>query len=139
MSKKDAKQMLTLRKILKRIKKYWFLLTLSVLSAAASVALTLYAPLLIGDAVDYIIGEGNVDFRGVFGTLLVLCVVIGLTAVFQWLMNICNNRVAYRTTCDIRDEAFRKISILPLKYIDGRSTGEVSLPPEYYCCPHPTR
>ncbi|MBR6790759.1 MAG: ABC transporter ATP-binding protein [Oscillospiraceae bacterium] len=125
MSKKDSGQMLILRKVLVRIRRYWPLLILSLLSAAVSVALTLYAPLLIGDAIDYIIGPGDVDFRGVFGVLAVLCVVIGLTAVFQWLMNICNNRIAYRTTRDIRDEAFRKISALPLKYIDGRSTGEV--------------
>jgi len=125
MSKKDARQMQTLRKVLTRIRRYWFLLTLSILSAAVSVALTLYAPLLVGDAIDYIIGPGDVDFRGVFGVLVVLCVVIGLTAVFQWLMNICNNRIAYRTTRDIRDEAFRKISILPLGVGKGNCSGSL--------------
>ena len=125
MSKTPSKQMLTLRKVLSRVKRYWYLLALSVLSAAASVALTLYAPVLTGNAVDLIIDKGFVDFAGILQIAVRFIVVILLTALFQWLMNICNNRITYRTTRDIRDEAFRKISILPLKYIDGHPYGEV--------------
>ena len=123
--KQPSKQMVTLKKVLHRIKKYWFFLTLSILSAAASVALTLYAPVLTGNAIDLIIDKGLVDFEGILSIVIRLGIVILLTAVFQWLMNVCNNLIAYRTIRDIRDEAFRKISILPLKYIDGHSYGEV--------------
>ena len=123
--KKNPKQAETLRKVLKRIKRYRVYLALSILAAAATVALTLYAPVLTGDAIDLIIDKGRVDFAGIGNILIKLGIVIMLTAVFQWLMNACNNLIAYRTIRDIRDEAFRHISILPLGYIDGHSYGEV--------------
>lgn len=123
--KKNPKQAETLRKVLKRIKRYRVYLALSILAAAATVALTLYAPVLTGDAIDLIIDKGRVDFAGIGNILIKLGIVIMLTAVFQWLMNACNNLIAYRTIRDIRDEAFKHISILPLGYIDGHSYGEV--------------
>ena len=85
-----------------------------------TVALTLYLPILIGQAVDRIVGKGAVDFAGIFVILRKMAVIIGLTALAQWLMNVCNNKMTYNMIQDIRKEAFDKIEKLPLKYI-GRS------------------
>ena len=85
----------------------------------------MYIPLLTGDAVDCVIGKGQVDFTGIFAVLKRMVMVIGVTAVAQWGMNICNNKMTYQIVRDIRNEAFAKLEILPLKYLDGHPSGEV--------------
>ncbi len=114
-----------IKKVLRRIKKYWFFLVLSVFMAIITVASTLYVPILIGKAIDYIVGENNVDFENIKSILFTIAVFIGITALSQWIMNICNNKITYHVVRDIRDEAIEKIQRLPLKYIDGHSYGEV--------------
>jgi len=115
----------TLSKVLKRIKKYWLYIILSIISAAVTVASTLYVPILIGRAIDSIIKPGEVEFNSVFAILIQISMVIGITAISQWIMNISNNKIAYNVIRDLRQEAFAKIEILPLKYIDGHSYGDV--------------
>ena len=118
-------QKATLLKVLHYIRKYWIYLALSIVMAAVTVTLTLYLPILTGKVIDLILDKGVVDFAGVFQILQKMAVVIAVTAAAQWIMNVCNNKMAYRIVQDIRNEAFRKIEILPLKYIDGHSYGEV--------------
>ena len=120
-----SEQSETLKKVLRYLKRYWFFLALSFGLAAITVASTLYIPLLTGDAVDCVIGKGQVDFTGVFAVLKRMVMVIGVTAVAQWGMNICNNKMTYQIVRDIRNEAFVKLEILPLKYLDGHPSGEV--------------
>ncbi len=120
-----SRQKGTLRKVLRYIKKYWVYLALSIVMAALTVTLTLYLPILTGRVIDLIVRKGEVDFDGVFAILRQMAVVIGITAAAQWVMNICNNKMTYRIVQDIRDEAFKRIEILPLKYIDEHSYGEV--------------
>ena len=115
----------TLKKVLKRIKKYRVLVFLSLLMAAATVVLTLYLPILTGDAVDGIIAKGLVNFTGLFRILKIMLIVIVSTALFQWLMNIINNHITYHVVQDIRKEAFEKLESLPLKYVDGHSYGDI--------------
>jgi ATP-binding cassette subfamily B protein len=114
-----------IKKVLNHIGKYKFFLLLSIILAAISVILTLYIPILTGQAVDCIVGAGNVDFEGILAILKKMTVIIILTAVVQWLMNTCNNKIAYQVVRDVRDEAFKKLEILPLKYIDGHSHGDI--------------
>lgn len=114
-----------IKKVLGRIKKYWFFLALSIIMAIITVASTLYIPILIGKSIDYIIGINNVDFENIKSILFTIGVFIGVTALSQWIMNICNNKITYHVVRDIRDEAIEKIQQLPLKYIDGHSYGEV--------------
>lgn len=123
--KGNSRQKETLLKVLRYIRKYWFYLGVSVFMAACTVALTLYVPILTGDAIDLIVEKGLVDFGGIFDILVKIGAAIALTAAAQWMMNVCNNRMTYGIVRDIRDEAFRKIEILPLKYIDAHSYGEV--------------
>ena len=118
-------QKTTLKKVLKRIKPYSFLVICSLVMAAATVALTLYFPLLTGDAIDYILEPGKVDFNAIIPILKKLAVIAIITAVCQWIMNVCNNHITYNVTKDIRDEAFKKIEILPLRYIDDHSYGDI--------------
>lgn len=128
MARQNAKSQLkrnTLRQVLQYIKSYRVLLILSVALATASVALTLYVPILVGDAIDYIVDRGQVDFDAIFRLLVQISIAVLLTALFQWSMNTINNRITFQVVRDIRDEAFRKIEILPLKYIDGHSHGEI--------------
>ncbi len=120
-----SEQSETLKKVLRYLKRYWFFLALSFGLAAITVTSTLYIPLLTGDAVDCVIGKGQVDFTGVFAVLKRMVMVIGVTAVAQWGMNICNNKMTYQIVRDIRNEAFVKLEILPLKYLDGHPSGEV--------------
>ena len=115
----------TLKKVLGHNRRYSFFVGLSVLLAAASVAATLYIPILTGDAVDYIIGPGNVDFAAIFKILVQIGVIIGLAALAQWMMSLINNRITYRVVRDIRNEAFRKLQKLPLSYIDPHPAGEI--------------
>lgn len=114
----------TTRKILGLIKPYIHFLILSLLFAVISVALTLYAPILIGDAIDYILGPEDVDFANVFVILKQLAAVVLLTSLAQWLMNLCNNKITYRVVKDVRTDAFAHLQRLPLKYIDGHQYGE---------------
>ena len=123
MSKKAEKG--TLKKVLRYIGRYRFLVALSILLAAVSVGASLYTPILIGDAVDCILGPGQVDFPGVLRVLLQMAVVIGVAALCQWVMNVVNNRVTYRVVRDIRNEAFLKLQSLPLKYLDAHPAGEI--------------
>ena len=115
----------TLKKVLKRIEKYRLLVLLSLLMAAATVVLTLYLPILTGNAVDGIIAKGLVNFTGLFKILKTMIAVIIATAIFQWLMNIINNHITYHVVQDIRKEAFEKLERLPLKYVDSRSYGDI--------------
>ena len=124
-NRKAAGRKDTFRKILKYIKKYRFSVVLSLFFAAVTVALTLYIPILTGRAIDYIVGPGNVDFAAVGKVLVTIVIVILLTAAAQWIMNVCNNCITYHVVQDIRRDAFAKIEILPLKYIDGHSNGEI--------------
>lgn len=112
-------------KVLWRIRKYWVYLLFSILMATVTVASTLYVPILTGDAIDCIIEAGNVDFAAVWNILKRMLAVIGITALSQWIMNICNNKITYQVVQDIRQEAIEKIEILPLKYLDSHSSGEV--------------
>ena len=120
-----SSQKKTVLKVLKRIKKYWAFLGISVIMAAVTVAATLYVPVLVGNAIDYIIGVDNVAFDKITKILIQIAVVVGITALSQWVMNICNNKITYHVTRDIRDEAIEKIEILPLNYIDTHSYGEI--------------
>ena len=121
----NENQKSTLRKVLRYIRRYWGYLGASIILAAVTVALTLYLPILIGQAVDRIVGKGAVDFAGIFVILRKMAVIIGLTAVAQWVMNACNNKITYNVIRDIRTEAFEKIEKLPLKYLDAQSYGEI--------------
>nr|WP_294493393.1 ABC transporter ATP-binding protein [uncultured Mediterraneibacter sp.] len=122
---KRAGQGETLKKVFRHLGKYRIFVLFSIVLAGVSVALTLYVPKLTGYAVDYIISEGNVDFPGVFKVMIQIGICTLITALAQWLMNICNNKMTYQVVQDIRNEAFRKIEILPLRYIDGHPYGEV--------------
>lgn len=122
---KKSNQKTTMKKVLKRIKPYSFLVICSLVMAAATVALTLYFPLLTGDAIDYILEPDKVDFNAIIPILKKLAVIAIITAVCQWIMNVCNNHITYNVTKDIRDEAFKKIEILPLRYIDDHSYGDI--------------
>ena len=124
-NKKNEKQSETLKKVLRYLGKYRIYLAFTILLAALTVALTLYVPKLTGAAVDDIVGSGQVNFSGVIQILVKIGVSIAITAFAQWLMNICNNKMTYQIVQDVRNEAFKKIEILPLKYIDGHPYGEI--------------
>ena len=122
---KKASQKGTIGKILRYIRKYWFFVGLSLVLAALTVAFTLYIPILTGNAVDLIIGVDNVDFPAIFKILKQIGVVMILTAIAQWVMNTCNNYITYHVVQDIRQDAFAKLEILPLKYLDRQSYGDI--------------
>ncbi len=121
----QSKNKATIARILKYIKQYRFLVLLSLICAAISVVLTLYAPILIGHGVDKIVGPGEVDFDGLKEILIKLCAVIAITAVAQWIMNILNNRVTYKVVNDVRTTAYKKLERLPLSYIDAHTHGDI--------------
>ena len=114
-----------LKRVLKYIRRYRLLMGLSVIMAAVTVMLTLYVPILTGRAIDLIIGPGNVDFAGIAAILTQIAVTVAATAVIQWLMNTVNNRITFHVVRDMRNEAFRKIEILPLSYLDAHGGGEI--------------
>lgn len=120
MSQKEA-----IIKILKYIRKYWVVVIISLLLAGLSVALTLYIPVLTGDAVDLIVGKGLVDMPGIFTIMKNIGIIMLITAIAQWVMNTCNNYITYHVVKDIREDAFHKLEILPLKYLDSRSYGDI--------------
>ncbi|MCM1082564.1 MAG: ABC transporter ATP-binding protein/permease [Clostridium sp.] len=112
-------------RILKHIKRYRFLVVLSFICAAISVAATLYAPILTGNAIDLIVEAGKVDFEGIKGIIKTFIIVIAVTAVSQWFMNIINNHITYHVVRDVRDEAFCHLQKLPLSYIDSHKHGDI--------------
>lgn len=122
---KRKSQSATLKKVFRYLGKYRIFVVFSILLAAVSVALTLYIPKLIGYAVDDIIGPGQVNLPGAVRVMIQIGICTLITALAQWLMNVCNNKMTYQVVQDIRNEAFRKIQVLPLKYIDGHPYGEV--------------
>ena len=124
-SEKKESQMQTVQKVFRRLGKYRIYLILSLVLAFITVALTLYVPKLTGMAVDVIVGKGQVKFPALLKIMMTIGICTLITALSQWLMNVCNNKMTYGIVQDIRNEAFRKIEILPLKYIDGHSYGEV--------------
>lgn len=125
-NEKKEKQKETLVKVLRYIKPYRVVLALTIFMAFISVALTLYLPILTGDAVDMLSLIGTEEFwPGLFDILKKMAVVIILTALAQWFMSICNNKIVYGIIQDIREKAFRKLEILPLSYLDVHSHGDI--------------
>ena len=114
-----------LRRVLKYIQRRWPLLALSILLAAASVAGTLYVPILIGDAIDCIVGPGEVDFLTIAALLGRIAAVAAATAIMQWIMSDLNNRITFGVVRDVRRDAFDKLQILPLSYLDAHPSGEL--------------
>ncbi len=112
-------------KILDRVKNYKLALATSIVMAIVTVACQLYVPILIGRAIDLIVGPGEVDFTGIAKVLGQIGIFIFGVFLSQWIMNMCNNKITFGVTKDIRDEAFDKIETLPLKYIDGNSYGDI--------------
>lgn len=125
MSEKNTNQRYVLKELMSYIKIYMPLIFLSLLFAAVSSVLALYVPILTGEAIDCIVGMGNVDFNGIFEIMKQMLAVILLTAAAQWLMNVCNNRITFQVVRDLREDAFAKIEELPLKYLDAHSHGEL--------------
>ena len=120
-----SKQMETLKQVLNYIRRYWLPLGLTLVLAAVTVILTLYIPILTGNAVDLIVGKGVVDFDGVFAIMKKIAVAIAVTAISQWLMSTCNNHITYHVVKDIREDAFHKLEQLPLKYLDAHAYGDI--------------
>ena len=114
-----------LRKVLLRLRRYWVLMIGSLIMATVSVAMSLYIPILLGQAIDFIIGKGRVDFAAVSTKLIAVAICAGVSALGQWLMSLLNDRVTYRVTRDIRNEAFAHIQQLPLKYLDSHPHGDL--------------
>lgn len=125
MRKNMRKHKSTLKRILSYISEYKWSVIFSVLFAAVTVALTLYVPILVGRAIDYILAPGQVDFVVIGKILMRIGIIILLTAVSQWIMNIINNHVTYKVVKDIRTRAFKQLQILPLKYIDSHQHGDI--------------
>ncbi len=124
-NKKKKLQLSTIKKVLSAIKKYRLLLLLSIILATVTVALSLYIPIIIGEAIDLIIDAGNVDFGGILPKLINIGIIAIIIALLQWIMNNINNKITFNVTRDIRNQAFDKLERLPLKYIDGNSHGEI--------------
>ena len=114
-----------MKRVLKYIRKYTPALVLSLLLAGLTVLLTLYIPILTGNAVDLIIGKGQVDMAGIFALMKKIAIAMIITAVGQWIMNTCNNYITYHVIRDIRTDAFAKLEILPLKYLDAHAYGDI--------------
>lgn len=123
--KKQGNNRETEKRILKLIKPYGHLLIMSLIFAVISVVLTLYAPVITGQGIDLIVGKKQVNFAALMPLLVKFGIVVGFTALAQWLMNLCNNKITYHVVKDIRTEAFEHLEILPLRYIDGNQYGEV--------------
>ena len=115
----------TIKKLLTRLKKYKIYIIFSLIFALLTVILTLYLPIIIGDAIDCIVSEGNVDFEKIISIFIKVGIVVGMTSIFQWMMNICNNKITFNVTKDLRNEAIKKIEVVPLKFIDGHSHGDI--------------
>lgn len=116
----------TMKKVLRYVSSYWYYLVASILLALLVVVLTLWVPLLTGDAIDCIIGKNKVDFAALTNILRLIAAVIVANSIAQWAMARCNNRLTYNVTRDIRDDATEKLQRLPLKYLDGHSVGDIT-------------
>lgn len=125
MKTKKSSQKQTINKLGSYLKKYWLFVLFSILMAAATVAGTLYVPIMVGKAIDCIVAKGQVDFPKIYDILIRIGVIVTATGMAQWIMNICNNRITFHLTRDIRNDAIERIEILPLKYIDGHSYGDI--------------
>jgi ATP-binding cassette subfamily B multidrug efflux pump len=128
MSDKQKKQKFekgTFKKVLACIGRHRFLIAVSILFAVATVLFSLYIPILIGEAIDLIVSRGNVDFSGVLQILVRIASIVLINAVLQWMMSLINNKITYRVIRDMRNQAFQKIAILMLKYIDAHAHGEI--------------
>lgn len=112
------------KKVLKYIGKYKFVLFLSIICAAASSLLTLYVPILVGQAIDYIVCPGNVNFEAMIKLFIKIAVIVAVTALLQWLMNVFNNRITFNVVRDMRNMAFKKLQVLPFNYLDSHPNGE---------------
>ena len=115
----------TIGKVLRYIRKYWFYVGVSLLLAALTVAATLYIPILTGYAVDLLLGPGRVDMQGIFAIIKKIIIIMILTGIAQWVMNTCNNYITYHVIQDIRQDAFKKLEILPLKFLDSKAYGDI--------------
>lgn len=115
----------TIKRVLRYLGKYRVFLILSLGMALVTVAGQLYIPILQGNAIDNIIGEGNVDFAAVMKIIITILITMGVVALFQWIMNICNNKITYSIVHDIRKDAFNKLQRLPVRYADSHPTGEI--------------
>lgn len=124
-AEKKSGQIVTMKKVLNYIRKYWLMVGFSLILAAVTVVLTLYIPILTGDAVDLILEKGKVDFTGVFAIMKKIAVAVAVTAVAQWVMNTCNNHITYHVVKDIREAAFHRLEELPLKYLDSKAYGDI--------------
>ncbi|MBQ9563880.1 MAG: ABC transporter ATP-binding protein, partial [Lachnospiraceae bacterium] len=122
--KNDASRK-TIRRVLRYIKKYRIYVILSLVLALVTVATTLYAPILVGYAIDEIVGAGEVHFDALLAILKKIAIVIGITGVSQWLMNLCNNRITFRVVKDVRTRAFFHLENLPLRYVDSHQYGDI--------------
>lgn len=118
-------QMAALKQVLRYIRRYWLMVGFSLALAAVTVVLTLYVPILTGDAVDLLLGKGAVDFPGVFSIMKKIGIAVAVTAAAQWLMNTCNNHITYHVVKDIREDAFHRLEQLPLKYLDAHAYGDI--------------
>ncbi|MCI8633487.1 MAG: ABC transporter ATP-binding protein [Lachnospiraceae bacterium] len=119
------KQKETMRQVLALIRPYSLYLVLSLAFAVLSTALTLYVPILVGDAIDYVVGPQQVDFAAVWRLLVQILLLTGVTALAQWLMNLCNNKITYHVVTDLRIRAFERLQILPLRYLDAQAHGDM--------------
>ncbi|MBR3811426.1 MAG: ABC transporter ATP-binding protein [Agathobacter sp.] len=123
--RKNISQMDTLKKVLRYMKKYIPLLVITILLATVTVAMTLYFPILTGNALDLILGYNQVDFSGIWEIIQKALLVIAISAIAQWVMNMCSNKMTYHIVMDIRKDAFQKIEKLPLSYVDSKSHGDI--------------
>ena len=112
-------------RVWKHIRKYWFYMVCSLFFAAVSVAAQLYVPILTGNAIDFMIGAGKVDFGAVWSVLKVILAATAITAVSQWIFGICNNKITYSVSRDLRNAAIAKIQKLPVSYLDAHPTGDL--------------
>ena len=115
----------TLNRVLHKIRPYSIFVVCSLLVAAVSVAAQLYIPILCGDAIDKMLGKGNVDLAGVLRIAVSILVVAAVAALAQWLLSVCNNRITFSVSRDLRNEALRKIQTLPLSYLDSHPSGDI--------------
>ena len=115
----------TLKKVLVYLKPYWPLVAMSILLSAVTVALTLYVPVLIGQAIDQIVGPGQVALTSIVSLLYKIGVIVAATGVVQWMVNSINNKITFQVVRDVRDQAFRQLQILPLSYIDSQPVGGI--------------
>lgn len=125
MEKKKPSQKKTLKKLWGYLKNYKVFVFFSVVMAAFTVAGSLYVPIMVGKVIDCIVGKNQVDFHNIYQILIRIALIVAATGIAQWIMNICNNRITFHVTRDIRNDAIEQIEILPLKYIDGHSYGDI--------------